>query len=775
MKKIILLFALLIGTQFTYGQIQNLQLLGQLNFGTSCAGVWQYVDSLGNEYALVGAGNGLAIVDVTVPSSPNLLFTVPGNNSLWREMSTYGHYVYAGTEGGGGITVVDLSDLPNSYNSHVYTGDGPIAGLLSSSHTVKVFDGYLYIFGSNLGSGGAIICNLNDPWNPAFEGMYTSQYVHDGFVYNDTLYSAEVYAGQFGMVDVTNKANPVLIGTQATPGAFCHNTWFSDDHRYLYTTDEKPNAPLGVFDLIDKQNIKLVETFYNDTLSSHEVHNVRVLNDFLYNPSYGSQLTIVDGARPDNLIEVARYHTGPSLCWDASPYLPSGNIIATDMSGVLYIFAPYTVRACYLEGNVTDINTGLPLSGAQVKLLTTAVQASSVINGDYKTGYPTPGTFDIECSRPGYLTQVISGVTLSTGILTTLDFQLEPLLVSGTVVDAATSQPVPFADVRVQNGSLDFMLTADANGTFALTSLTSGSFDITAAKWGWKSNCVNVSFPGPSQVTIPVDQGIYDDFTFDFGWSVSGNAADGMWEWGIPVGTVFSTTQANPAVDDSLDCSNRCWVTGNGGGGANDDDVDDGTTILTSPVFDLSSYTDPYVHYSRWFFEQFSSNPSANDTMFISLDNGAGTSIIESVTGPSATNSTWVENGFRVSNFLTPTANMTISIAIGDKPGSANPLEGGFDRFFVTEGPTGIQENIADISFSVFPNPFTDRLRLDFKNQTVSKVVLTDIAGREVYRNSAIRNNNLIIDGASILPGFYIVSVFYPDGSKSAVKVVKSR
>ena len=38
--------------------------------GQTLAGVWGYVDSLGNEYALVGAAQGLAIVNVTDPANP---------------------------------------------------------------------------------------------------------------------------------------------------------------------------------------------------------------------------------------------------------------------------------------------------------------------------------------------------------------------------------------------------------------------------------------------------------------------------------------------------------------------------------------------------------------------------------------------------------------------------------------------------------------------------------------------------------------------------------
>jgi choice-of-anchor B domain-containing protein len=425
-KKLTLLVMAILFALPSFSQIQTLQLLGQLNFPTTCAGVWHYVDASGNEYALLGNGDGIAIVDVTNPSNPTLLFTVPANPSLWREIKTYQHYAYAGTEGGGGITIIDLSGLPGSYTSKVYDGDGAIAGQLGSSHTVQVFGSHLYIFGSALGT---VMCSLADPWNPTFEGIYSANYVHDGYVLNDTLYSSEIFAGQFSVVDVTDKANPVVLATQPTPGAFNHNGWFSDNRQYFYTTDELNNTPLGVFDVSDINDIQLVNTYYNDSMPDQEVHNVRVFNDYLVNPSYGAQLTIVDAARPLNLVEIARHPTGPYLCWDAVPYLPSGNIIATDMSGKFYVFAPYYMRACYLEGNVTDLSNGNPINTASVKILSTTVTKSSDVMGDYRTGYPTPGTFDVEFSKSGYITKVVNGVVLTNGVVTVLDVQLEPVAI----------------------------------------------------------------------------------------------------------------------------------------------------------------------------------------------------------------------------------------------------------------------------------------------------------------------------------------------------------
>lgn len=177
---------------------------------------------------------------------------------------------------------------------------------------------------------------------------------------------------------------------------------------------------------------------------------MRVINDYLINPSYGSQLTIWDVARPANMVEIAHYiASGTGLCWDASPFLPSGNIIATMTSGGLYLFAPDYVRACYLEGHVTDSLTGNDLINVSVSILTTTKTASTNLVGDYKTGMRDTGTFDVRFIKSGYITKIISGVTLSTGVVTQLDVPMVPITTGITEMNSdndITVQPNPFND-----------------------------------------------------------------------------------------------------------------------------------------------------------------------------------------------------------------------------------------------------------------------------------------------------------------------------------------
>jgi choice-of-anchor B domain-containing protein len=441
MKRIFLRFASLVllfsvATPAFAQAPKNLILRASIDFSPqTLAGCWHY-EASGRSYALVGASGGLIVIDVTVPDTPLVILQVPGINNLWREVKVEGQYAYLTTEGTdstgvlNGIQIVNLSYLPDSAPSKIYKGDGVILNELQSGHSITSSGEYIYINGHNIVSQGrgVLICNISDPWNPVFVGAVTNNYCHDSYVRGDTIWTSDIIAGQFSVYDISDRTNPVLLATQQTPGNFNHNSWLSDDGQTLYTTDERSNEPLGSFDVSDLNNITLLDTYYATNFSTSEVHNVRVLNDFLINPSYGSQLTLVDAARPSNLIEVGNYTTGNYLLWDADPYFSSGIIAATETTpGIFYVFEPVYQRACYLEGIITDSVTGVPIPSATIQILSTGIQKSSKGTGNYYTGVADPGTYDVLVTKNGYAAKQATGVVLATGLVTLLDFELRPL------------------------------------------------------------------------------------------------------------------------------------------------------------------------------------------------------------------------------------------------------------------------------------------------------------------------------------------------------------
>lgn len=429
----------------------NLEPIGHLSYAPrTLAGCWHYVDGNGSEWALVGTSTGMSIVDISNPALPIERFIVPGRTSSWRELRTWNGYAYVGSEAdSSGITIVDLNSLPDTINWKVWRGDIEHDGLLRRSHTVQTKDGYLYIFGGGNVTNGCTIADLSDPWNPAIVGTYTTNYVHDGFIRGDTLWTCEIYKGWFGVVDISDISNPLLLTTQPTPTVFVHNCELSPDSRTLFTTDEKPNAPLAAYDVSDLENITLLDTYLPGRIPAGEVHNVRVKGNFLINPSYGGQLTIVDATHPDNLIETAWDSLGTSLVWDADPYLPSGVLLASAKQEGLYLYQPVYHPASWLEGVVTDANTGLPLSNARVQVTTTTNQDQTDAEGIYKTGAAAAGVYTISADKEGYVPVLLPGITLTANQITVLNIPLTPLVVSTSTFgnDTALSvTPTVFTD-----------------------------------------------------------------------------------------------------------------------------------------------------------------------------------------------------------------------------------------------------------------------------------------------------------------------------------------
>ncbi len=416
------LLVLLLLPQLVHAQLQQ---VGHLAYpGVTLAGCWHYTDSLGKEYALVGTNKGLSIVDVSDPAQPVERFTVPGYPNNWREVKTWKNFAYVTTEYSNkpsGITIVNLGYLPDSIVWKTWYGPGTDT-LIRKSHTLACADGYLYIFGGT--QQGAVICDLSDPWNPDVKSIYHDQYVHDGYIRGDTLWASEIYAGQFSVIDVSDKTAPKVLATQPTPAHFNHNCWLSDDSRFLFTADEKPYAPLVAYDVSDLENISELDRYQPSQHPGGEVHNVRVLRDFLINPSYSGQLTLVDAHRPDNLIETAWVSLGSSLVWDADPYLPSGIIVATAKLEGLFVFQPTYQRAGYLEGRVTDAATGQPLNKVRVLLAGTTDHDITGADGQFKTG-AAAGTWSVQVGKIGYKPLTVPDVVLKPGETTWLELTLE--------------------------------------------------------------------------------------------------------------------------------------------------------------------------------------------------------------------------------------------------------------------------------------------------------------------------------------------------------------
>ena len=765
MKNLFTLLSLSLLCITMYGQTNyGITRVGYRSYTQELSNIWGWTSPSGTEYALVGTTTGTSIVSLANPANPTQVQFIPGGNTMWRELKTYNNYGYVGCDNcSEGLLIIDLSTLPGSVNYNFYKPRLTVNGdtdTLRSIHTLYVEGNYLYLMGTNISAGETMIFSLTNPLAPQLVGFLPPTYAHDSYIRNDTLWDSNIYDGYFSVYDIRNKSNPVFLADQNTPSNFTHNAWLSNNSRTLFTTDERANAFVGSYDISNLNNIVELDRWQTfETRGTGVIpHNAHVVgNDFIAVSYYTDGVIILDGSRPDNLVEIARYdtylqnQTGFYGCWGVYPYFNSGLIAASDINTGLHILQPNYQRACWLEGNITDTFTNAALGSVRVTINATPVFEDSRLNGDYKTGYGISGTYSVTYTKTGYYPKTIS-VNLQSGVVNLQNVQLVPMTAfsyTGRVVDLDNSNsPIASAKVLLKSSNYNYTATTDVNGNFTVPSMFMDVYDVYAGKWGYKTALLNIGInQGSTGPVIGLNRGYRDEFILDLGWTESGNATTGNWERAVSEEILFNGNPATPNEDLSFDLGNQCYITGaNNNGSLSADDIDNGTTILRSPNFNLSTYVEPYLSYYAWFLNNQGSG-TPNDSMIVRINNGSTSAILGVYNRNTPVGWTPIQN-FKISDYITPTANMYLEVEAFDKsPGHI--VEAAFDLFEVVDSsasPTSVvQVQNLESDFKVFPNPFTNYIDIDLRSNDLigQEIRIFDVLGKTIYSDK-IRNLGLI-------------------------------
>jgi len=302
--------------------------------------IWGWTDPMdGKEYAIFGATNSTAFVDVTDPVNPIFLGrieTANGNTSFWRDIKVYNNHAYivADIVGNHGMQVFDLTILRNGVDPDL--------------------------------SGGPIFIDISNPNAPTVSGRFPDEgYTHDAQVitYNGpdaTYVGQEILAASNGgsndrivFLDVTDKANPQFISEINYPNpGYAHQGWFTEDHQYFIFGDEQDEQNFGsntktfVFDVTDLDNPSLNYTYTGPTAAID--HNGYVKGDEFFLANYRAGVRILDitniASTTNAMTEIGYFDTYPSSngtafngVWSIYPYFASGNIIVSDIERGLFV------------------------------------------------------------------------------------------------------------------------------------------------------------------------------------------------------------------------------------------------------------------------------------------------------------------------------------------------------------------------------------------------------------------------------------------------------
>jgi choice-of-anchor B domain-containing protein len=340
-----------------------------LNFleATSGNDSWGWKDiETGKEYALMGLNNGTAFVDITNPNEAIYVGKLPTatQNSSWRDIKVFNNYAFIVSEAANhGMQVFDLTKLRNVSNASVtFSADARYTGF-GNAHNIVINEdtGFAYAVGTSGFNGGPHFVDISNPLNPVAAGGYAmDDYSHDAQVitYNgpDTDYSGkEILIGsnenEVAIVDVTDKANPIGIATITYSNrGYTHQGWFTEDQKYFIVGDELDETGFGfdtrtlVFDFTDLDNPSLKMTYSGPTSAID--HNGYVKGNTFYLANYTAGIRTIDisNIAGEVMTEIGFFDTYPQHnnsafngVWNVYPYLPSGNIVISDIDRGLFI------------------------------------------------------------------------------------------------------------------------------------------------------------------------------------------------------------------------------------------------------------------------------------------------------------------------------------------------------------------------------------------------------------------------------------------------------
>ena len=627
--------------------------LSSLDGAASGNDIWGYVAPSGREYAIIGTSSSTVFVEVTDPGNAQVVSVHPGQNSLWRDIKTYRDYAYSVTEGGGGIQVFDLGQIDSGT---VTLANTIFDGGTGQTHNVAIdeISGFLYRTGG--GGQGLRIYDLADPANPDYLRSWFQRYVHDAQIvtYTDGPYAGRQIAficgglnNGFGdtrlsVLDVTNKFDIVTLSSTAYPDrAYAHQGWLDPGRRFYYLGDELDedgslDTTTHIIDISELDRARYIRSFTNGNNAIG--HNLFTVDDLIYAANYTSGLRVWDASDPYDPVEIGFFDTWPNNdndsfngLWGVYPYLPSGNVIGSDLERGLFVWSI----------DRPDVQVTLPAGVA--RRFDVDGESVPVRLVEETAGTATPGS---------------GQVFIDTGS----GFVASPLTSLG--LGQFTADLPPTGCGQAVKWYVEF---AGAGGT----------------RW-------TDPVGAPSEFHVSVASDILrtlelERMETDPGWTVGtagDDATSGTWQRVDPRGTA-----AQPG-DDRSPGGVSCWVTGQGspGGALGQADVDGGRTTLLTDVFDLSATLDPLISYWRWYSND-QGGASGEDVLRVDLSTDGGASWIAlEVVGPTGpdTQGGWRYHAVRVTDFATPTATMRVRFVASDL-GAESIVEAAIDDFRISE------------------------------------------------------------------------------------------
>jgi hypothetical protein len=327
-------------------------------------------------YAYVADDNGLWVVDVSEPTTPFVIGYTSCQCGVNTDVSVVGQHAYLtvyerGGRGSSGygrgyFKVIDVSDPAHPFETSTFaTSSG--SGIFRGARAVQVIDNYAYVADSEI--HGLRVFDISNPAGPIEVGHSGGR--GEDFVLRDGYaYVTNGREGGFRVIDVSDPTTLNSLGF--------YETFYETSQRwqetgavallddYAYFVEDPPvvdDEPLGDYGLriLDISNpISPTATgFY--TTATH-ITDLTIKDDYAYFTMQGT-LRILDLSNPTHPVEIGAYQTPPSASKisvvDNHAYVVTGREWEDKELHVVNISNP--AQPVTIERTATNLGPGTPV------------------------------------------------------------------------------------------------------------------------------------------------------------------------------------------------------------------------------------------------------------------------------------------------------------------------------------------------------------------------------------------------------------------------------
>ncbi|MEF7438051.1 carboxypeptidase regulatory-like domain-containing protein [Paenibacillus lautus] len=184
-----------------------------------------------------------------------------------------------------------------------------------------------------------------------------------------------------------------------------------------------------------------------------------------------------------------------------------------------------------LTGTVTDVISGISVTGAQIEVLdnrnNVLATAFTDSSGVYSFNSLAPSTNDrVRISAPAYVTAVI-GFRINSGQTTIVNVPLTPVAgaITGIVTDSTSGLPLAGASLRVYNSEAITLQTTNTavDGSYTLESLAPGSLTVVVAEEGYASRTIGAVVQASTVTALNVSLDQLAGAVTGVVWDTAGN------------------------------------------------------------------------------------------------------------------------------------------------------------------------------------------------------------------------------------------------------------